>query len=133
MKNKSITVPVEALTEEEMKNVMSLVMTGSLTLEEIKSINSLLIKRMETLQTQFRQVDEDYKRVADGHTGDFDYLCNVSSRRAELYQQIESLKKAIVKNRKVIEDEENQDHVPTPYELNKLKATANEEKEDKHE
>jgi hypothetical protein len=109
MKNKSITVPVEALTEEEMKNVMSLVMTGSLTLEEIKSVNSLLSMRMETLQTHFREVDEDYKRVADGHAGDFDYLCSVSSRRAELYQKIESLKKAILKNRKVIEDEERND------------------------
>lgn len=109
MKIKSITVPVEALTEEEIKNVMSLVMTGSLTLEEIKSVNSLLIKRMETLQTQFKRVDEDYKRVDDGHTGDFDYLCSVSRRRAELYQQIESLKKAFLKNMKVIEDEEKGD------------------------
>ena len=108
MKNKSITVPVEALTKEEMEKLNSLLTNshGPLALEEMVSINSLLITRMETLQTQFREVDEDYKRVADGHTGDFDYLCSVSSRRAELYQQIESLRKAILKNRKVIENEE---------------------------
>ena len=110
MKNKSITVPVEALTEEEMKNVMSLVMTGSLTLEEIKSINSLLSMRMETLQTQFREVDENYKRITASHIEDFDYLCSVSSRRAELYQQIEKLKKAILNNKEVIIDEDNQDY-----------------------
>lgn len=108
MKNKSITVPVETLTEEEMKNVMSLVMTGSLTLEEIKSINSLLTMRMETLKTQFREVDEDYMRIMAGRIEDFDYLCSVSSRRAELHKQIESLKKAILKNKEVIDHEERQ-------------------------
>jgi hypothetical protein len=109
MKNRNLVIPIGSLTQEEKNVINSLIVGGSLSLEEIKSINSLLIERMKTLQTQFREVDEDYRRVADGHTGDFDYLCSVSSRRAELYQQIESLKKAILKNRKVIENEEKQD------------------------
>ena len=110
MNNKKIIVPVESLTKEEMEKLNSLLTNshGPLALEEMVSINSLLITRIETLQTQFKKVDEDYRRVADGHAGDFDYLCSVSSRRAELYQQIESLKKAILRNRKVIEDEERQ-------------------------
>lgn len=108
MKNRNIVIPIAALTLEEKEYINSLISTGSLCLEEIRSVNSLLTGRMKSLQLQFKGVDEDYKRVADGHAGDFDYLCSISSRRAELYQQIESLKKAIMKNRKVIEDEERQ-------------------------
>ena len=133
MKNKNIIIPIGVLTKEEQKDILSIIKKGTLSIEEMKTINSTLTKKMEMFQAEYKRVDEEYQKVADGHTGDFDYLCSVSSRRAELYQQIESLKKAILKNRKVIEDEENQDHVPTPYELKKLKATANEEKEDRHE
>lgn len=107
MKNKNIIIPVGVLTQEEKKIVNSLISKGSLSLEEIKSINSLLIKRMDTLQLQYKKVDEDYQKVADGHTGDFDYLCNVSTRRAELYHQIKRLKETILKNKEVIDNEEN--------------------------
>ena len=93
-----------------MKQITSLIKNGPLTIEEIKSVNSVLEMRLETLLTQFREVDEDYKRITASHIEDFDHLCNVSSRRAELHKQIESLKTAIVRNLEVIDDEENQDH-----------------------
>jgi hypothetical protein len=112
MKNKSITIPANVFTGEEIRQICSIGGNGPISLEDIKAVNSVLEMRMETLQTQFREVDEDYKRVtkkfADGHAGDFDYLCSVSSRRAELHKQIESLKKAILKNKEVIDHEERQ-------------------------
>ena len=110
MKIKSITIPVNVFTKEEVTQITSLIKDGPLAVEEIKCVNSVLGLRLETLLTQFREVDEDYKRITASHIEDFDHLCSVSSRRAELHKQIESLKTAIVRNLEVIDDEENQDH-----------------------
>lgn len=107
---KIFTVPVNGLTQEEKNKIHFLLMKSPVSLEEKKTVNALLMKRLETLQLQYKRIDEDYRRVADGHTGDFEYLCNVSSRRAELYKTIENFKNAILKNKKVIDDEEHQDH-----------------------
>jgi len=110
MKNKNIIIPIGVLTKEEQKDILSLLKKGSLSIEEMKTINSTLTKRMEMFQKEYKRVDEDYQKVADGHTGDFTYLCDVSNRRAVLYHKIKRLEEAIFRNRKVIENEENQDH-----------------------
>lgn len=101
-------IPANVFTREDMNKINSLIKNGPLAVEDMITINSLLEMRMEILQTKFKIFDEDYKRVADGHTGDFDYLCNISNRRAELYQQIEKLKKDILNNKEVIDHEERQ-------------------------
>lgn len=108
MKNKNIIIPIGVLTKEEQKSILSLIKKGSLSIEEMKTINSTLTKRMEMFQTEYKRLDEDYQKVADGHTGDFTYLCDVSNRRAVLYHKIKRLEEAIFRNREVIINEERQ-------------------------
>ena len=108
MKNKNIIIPIGVLTKEEQKDILSFIKKGSLSIEEMKTINSTLTRRMEMFQKEYKRVDEDYQKVADGHTRDFTHLCVVSNRRAVLYHKIKRLEEAIFRNREVIINEERQ-------------------------